>query len=174
MIKDPKAEWYCSNCERIINGPKKGGKKATPKSKPSLSLSLAPILPLALVGASSLTREQREAQLSALSKDKLIEMLMRATDLAPALPLFENPNPPVVTTPTTSRHADSYPTPTQEDDDYEYLYDEHAALYPRPGNGVRLPLESLDLAMLLEGPECKTFSHNLVTEAQRGLVAASA
>ena len=174
IIKDTKAEWYCSDCEKIINGPKKGGKKATPKSKPSLSLSLAPAPPLALVGASSLTREQREAQLSALSKEKLIELLMRATDLAPALPLFENPNPPVLTTPTISRIVDSYPTPTQEEDDYEYLYDEHATLYPKPGNGVKLPPESVDLAMLLEGPDCKTFSHNLLTEVQRGPIGVSA
>jgi hypothetical protein len=174
VIKDTKAEWYCSDCEKIINGPKKGAKKATPKSKPSLSLSLAPAPPLALVGASSLTREQREAQLSALSKEKLIELLMRATDLAPALPLFENPNPPVLTTPTISRPVDSYPTPTQEEDDYEYLYDEHATLYPKPGNGVKLPPESVDLAMLLEGPDCKTFSHNLLTEVQRGPIGVSA
>jgi hypothetical protein len=169
IIKDTKADWYCSDCERIINGSKKGGKKSTSKSKPSLSLSMAPVQNVPLVGASSLTREQREAQLSALSKDKLIEMLMRATDLAPALPLFENPNPPRVTTPITSGPTDSYPTPTQEEEDYEYLYDEHAALYPKPGNGVKLPPESIDLAMLLEGPECKTFSHTLLTPSQRRL-----
>ena len=99
---------------------------------------------------------------------------MRATDLAPALPLFENPNPPVLTTPTISRIVDSYPTPTQEEDDYEYLYDEHATLYPKPGNGVKLPPESVDLAMLLEGPDCKTFSHNLLTEVQRGPIGVSA
>ena len=170
VIKDTKAEWYCSECEKIINGPKKGAKKATPKSKPSLFLSLAPVPPLALVGASSLTREQREAQLSALSKEKLIELLMRATDLAPALPLFEDPNPPVLITPTISRPVDSYPTPTQEEDDFEYFYDEHATLYPKPGNGVKLPPESVDLAMLLEGPECKTFSHNLLSEVSKGPV----
>jgi hypothetical protein len=174
IIKDTKADWYCSDCERIINGSKKGGKKSTTKSKPSLSLSMAPVQNVPLVGASSLTREQREAQLSMLSKDKLIEMLMRATDLAPALPLFENPNPPRVTTPITSGPTDSYPTPTQEEEDYEYLYDEHAALYPKPGNGVKLPPESVDLAMLLEGPECMTFSHTLLTPAQRGLIATAA
>ena len=177
VIKDTKAEWYCSDCESIINAPKKGGKKANSKVKPLLSLSMAPAMPLPLVGASSLTREQREAQLSALSKEKLVEMLMRATDLAPALPLFENPNPPPVTTPITSRPgglADSYPTPTQEDEDYEYLYDEHAALYPKPGNGVKLPPESFDLSMLLEGPDCKTFSHTLLSPTQRGLIAVAA
>ena len=177
VIKDTKAEWYCNDCERIINGPKKAGKKTMSKSKPSLSLSLTPAIPLPLVGASSLTREQREAQLWALSKEKLIDMLMRATDLAPALPLFENPSPPTVTTPTGSRPGgitDSYPTPTQEEEDYEYLYDEHAALYPKPGNGVKLPPESLDLGMLLEGRECKTFSHTLLNPIQRELATAVA
>lgn len=174
IIKDMKAEWYCTDCERIINGPKKGGKKLASKPKTSLSVSTAPVVNVPLVGASTLTREQRESQLSALSKDKLIEMLMRATDLAPALPLFENPNPPRVTTPITSGPTDTYPTPTHEEDEYDYLYDEHAALYPKPGNGVKLPSEIIDLAMLLEGPECKTFSHTLLTPAQRGLVAAAA
>jgi hypothetical protein len=46
-----------------------------------------------------------------------------------------------------------------EDDEYEDV-EEHR-LYPKPGNGFRLPPESEDLDMLLEDPLCPTFSHSL-------------
>ncbi|KKZ62566.1 hypothetical protein EMCG_02973 [[Emmonsia] crescens] len=46
-------------------------------------------------------------------------------------------------------------------DDDEYIYIEDHRLYPRAGNGFRLPPDSEDLDMLLEDPACTTFSHSL-------------
>ncbi|PGH04068.1 hypothetical protein GX51_03738 [Blastomyces parvus] len=46
------------------------------------------------------------------------------------------------------------------DDDEEYIYIEDHRLYPRVGNGFRLPPDSEDLDMLLEDPSCTTFSHS--------------
>ena len=48
----------------------------------------------------------------------------------------------------------------QDEDDVVSTTD-HAALYPKPGNGVKLPPESEDLHMLLEDKGCKTFSHSV-------------
>lgn len=65
-----------------------------------------------------------------------------------------NNTPPVVISgPSLNREGDS------EDDEFEDV-EEHR-LYPRPGNGFRLPPESEDLDMLLEDPLCPTFSHSL-------------
>lgn len=111
--------------------------------------------------------------------------------------------PPTSTAPpapsTKNTLTASYPTPNRDlsdldpeaqddeqqlagdeyDDDYDDLLDEHARLYPKPGNGVQLPPESEDLGMLLEGgPEAGsgnrgTFSHQLFT-AGEGQVDAAA
>lgn len=66
-----------------------------------------------------------------------------------------NNTPPVVIPgPSLNRGAGE-----PEDDEYEDV-EEHR-LYPRPGNGFRLPPESEDIDMLLEDPMCPTFSHSL-------------
>lgn len=48
---------------------------------------------------------------------------------------------------------------TASDDELEYIEDHR--LYPRAGNGFRLPPDSVDLNMLLEDPSSTTFSHAL-------------
>ena len=45
------------------------------------------------------------------------------------------------------------------DEGYDDHFDEHAALYPKPGEGIQLPPDRVDLNMLLEGPDSRTFSH---------------
>ncbi|KAK2809578.1 hypothetical protein FQN50_003631 [Emmonsiellopsis sp. PD_5] len=45
--------------------------------------------------------------------------------------------------------------------DDEYIYIEEHRLYPRAGNGFRLPPDAEDLDILLEDPGCTTFSHSL-------------
>ncbi|KAK2802748.1 hypothetical protein FQN51_004276 [Onygenales sp. PD_10] len=45
--------------------------------------------------------------------------------------------------------------------DDEYIYIEEHRLYPRAGNGFRLPPDVEDLDILLEDPGCATFSHSL-------------
>ena len=68
----------------------------------------------------------------------------------------------------STSHSTTSTEPEEEDDElYEYP-DEHARLYPKAGHGVAamLPPDAIDLHMLLEGPECRTFSHTL----RQGLV----
>ncbi|KAL1986219.1 hypothetical protein VTN96DRAFT_6734 [Rasamsonia emersonii] len=100
-----------------------------------------------------------------------------------AIPDQADPSPAVVPVniqndgssdmPQTTEQASSAPAPdtsgqsrrAQNDDDSEdsgseYEFEEHR-LYPRAGNGFRLPPESEDLDMLLDDPACPTFSHAL-------------
>ncbi|KAK1141229.1 hypothetical protein N8T08_009268 [Aspergillus melleus] len=51
------------------------------------------------------------------------------------------------------------------DDDSEYEVEEHR-LYPRAGNGVRLPMNVDDLDIMREDPHCATFSYMLHGSAQ--------
>ncbi len=103
-----------------------------------------------------------------------------------------SPNPAAPPAPSTKHTLTaSYPTPNRDlsdldpeaqddneqleaddyydNDDNDELLDEHARLYPKPGNGVQLPPESEDLGILLEGvPEAGsgsrgTFSHTLLS-----------
>ncbi|PGH06559.1 hypothetical protein AJ79_06498 [Helicocarpus griseus UAMH5409] len=61
---------------------------------------------------------------------------------------------------STSKYPRNAPSDNEADED-EYLYIEDHRLYPKAGNGFRLPPDSEDLDMLLEDPACPTFSHSL-------------
>ncbi|OCT49134.1 hypothetical protein CLCR_04732 [Cladophialophora carrionii] len=180
-VADSKAEWYCSECDRILHGKKK-------EKKPNGKLSAQPVVvalpavqqapPYAgpLVGGRFLPPEQKLAYLKTLSKEDLVLRLLHASDLAPDLPLFQTlvpPAPPPVVMPQ-AQFTSTYVTPVSKvpsfrnrdggqgdevDEGYDGYYDEHAALYPKPGHGLQLLPESEDLHMLLEGKESKTFSH---------------
>ncbi|OAX78998.1 hypothetical protein ACJ72_06690 [Emergomyces africanus] len=60
-----------------------------------------------------------------------------------------------------------------DDDDDDYLYIEDHRLYPKAGNGFRLPPDSEDLDMLLEDPACTTFSHALHGPAKSRMLGTS-
>ncbi|OJD17737.1 hypothetical protein AJ78_02203 [Emergomyces pasteurianus Ep9510] len=59
------------------------------------------------------------------------------------------------------KHDDTPSDDDDDDGDDDYVYIEDHRLYPRAGNGFRLPPDSEDLDMLLEDPACPTFSHSL-------------
>ena len=169
VIADTKAEWFCTNCDRILHG-KKGKKskaaKAAEACQPPTPAPPAFIGPL--IGGSALSRPQRTSYLQSLSKDRLVSLVLSAAELAPALPLFQVPAPQLPQAQFTS----NYTTPisstpnhhtaamaADEDEGYDSYFDEHAMLYPKPGEGVKLPPESVDLHMLLESQDSRTFSH---------------
>ncbi|EGE83442.1 hypothetical protein RJZ56_006629 [Blastomyces dermatitidis] len=62
---------------------------------------------------------------------------------------------------------------SDDDDDEEYIYIEDHRLYPKAGNGFRLPPDSEDLDMLLEDPACTTFSHSFHGPAKARMLGAS-
>ena len=179
-VSDSKAEWYCSDCDRILHGKKKD-KKTNDKASSQPVVVVAPVVQQAptyagpLVGGRFLRPEQKLGYLKTLSKDDLVARLLHAADLAPDLPIFQTlvpPPPPPVVMPQ-AQFTSSYVTPVSkapffgdkdaEDDEvdegYDGYFDEHAALYPKAGRGLQLPPESEDLHMLLEGRDSRTFSH---------------
>ena len=169
IIADTKAEWFCANCDRILHG-KKGKKskaaKAVEAGQPPTPAPPAFIGPL--IGGSVLSRSQRTSYLQSLSKDRLVSLILSAAELAPALPLFQAPAPQLpqaqfisnYTTPVSSTpNHHTAAMAAEEDEGYDSYFDEHAMLYPKPGEGVKLPPESVDLHMLLESQDSQTFSH---------------
>lgn len=178
-VVDSKAEWFCVDCDRILHGGKKSKKPQGKANSQAVAVARAVInAPLVYsgprIGGRLLQPNQRLAYLKTLPKEDLISLLLQASDLAPDLPLFETlvptPQPPIV---PQAQFTSTYVTPVSKppvfgnaepgeeavDEGYDGYYDEHAALYPKPGNGVQLPPESEDLHMLLEGRDSKTFSH---------------
>ncbi|RAH45428.1 phf1/phf2 family PHD finger domain-containing protein [Aspergillus brunneoviolaceus CBS 621.78] len=78
----------------------------------------------------------------------------------------ESARPPTASAPdvsTTSSHRRKYEESSDEEPEYEFQ--EHR-LYPRAGNGFRLPVGLDDLDILSEDPACSTFSYSLHGPAQ--------
>jgi hypothetical protein len=182
-VSDTKAEWYCAECDKILHGSKKGKKndtKITPlvvATPPPVAAPVPPHYAGPRVGGRYLQMEQKMDYLKTLTKDKLITLLLDASHLAPDLPMFETlvqPTPttivpeaqftstyvtPVSSIPVANGDADAANMADAVDEGYDGYYDEHAALYPKPGFGIQLPPESEDMHMLLEGKDSRTFSH---------------
>jgi hypothetical protein len=179
VVADSNADWFCNTCDKILHG-KKAKKLSLPAKSEVVVEALPPPPPpiqkygLPLISAQMLSLEQRQNYLSTLSKEKLIDIVVLAGNLAPNMPIFETPLPlpPPPSQRPQPQFASNYVTPVTElpeyervganeiqDEGYDDHFDEHAALYPTPGEGVQLPPDREDLHMLLEGPESKTFSH---------------
>lgn len=89
---------------------------------------------------------QRRRYLQALPQPHLVSLLLHATSLHPTLPIRSAPDPAPVFDPTA-------------EDEVHRLYAESAPLpYPKAGNGVPLPPENEDLALLID-KDMATFSH---------------
>lgn len=179
-VSDSKAEWFCSDCDRILHG-KKGKARAKASLAPTKPAALVPPVPTYVyvgprVGGRFLNNDQKLAYLNTLSKEQLVSLLMDGAHLAPDLPIFETLVPTLPPSSTSGgQFTSTYVTPVSQgpphgdgegsggneamDEGYDGYYDEHAALYPKPGFGVKLPPEREDLHMMLEGKESRTFSH---------------
>lgn len=167
VVNDAKAEWFCVSCEKILHGKK--GKRTIKGEASSSTTQPQPQFMGPLVGGASLTQAHKIAFLESRTKEQLISLILQGCDLAPALPMFQAPAPQLpqaqfksnYTTPVSSTPGFQTAAAAAEVDDegYDSYFDDHAALYPKPGHGVRLPPESTDLHMLLEHPQSRTFSH---------------
>ena len=178
-VSDTKAEWFCADCDRILHGGKRGKKpqsRTIPQSiNPTPVVVKSPLIYLGpRIGGRTLNADQKLAYLNTLSKENLVSLLMHSADLAPELPIFETLVPAPLAPPPVpqAQFTSTYVTPVSKppafadtdaadavDEGYDGYYDDHAALYPKPGHGVKLPPESEDMHMLLEGNASRTFSH---------------
>jgi len=105
VVEDTKAEWFCTACDKILHPKRKN--KSLPKLTtqmaqpitpstitPSATPTVAKVTPhygLPLVPGMSLTLAQRKDYLSSLAKERLIEIILQAANLAPNMPIFETP-----------------------------------------------------------------------------------
>ncbi|KAI2281804.1 hypothetical protein LOZ02_004273 [Ophidiomyces ophidiicola] len=186
VIAVKEAQWFCSECKPVnISSSNRGGTAEPPvKAIGSTATSHDSHSPQ-LVGGSSFTQAERLQYLSHLSHAALVELLAGIANSDPNLPIFpvnlkdlpsSSTIAPLPISQTSSKTVEDTPqaqssasTPVtaaasatrhaEYDSDEEYVA-EHR-LYPKPGNGFRLPPDSFDLNMLLEDPNCPTFSHIL-------------
>lgn len=181
VLTDSRAEWFCGACDRILHGKKKTPKAEKPKVTPLDASHTRPeeiSYGQPLLTGNAITASYKKKYLQTLPRQKLIDLVLHASAQAPHLALFESQMtaaaPVLHSAPT---YTSSYVTPVDpkpynlatnnpktkelhEDEGYEDDgLDEFAILYPKPGEGVKLPPERDDLDMLLEGPDSCTFSH---------------
>ncbi|KAF3491487.1 uncharacterized protein GIQ15_01004 [Arthroderma uncinatum] len=139
-----------------------------------------------LLGSSQFSRAEKQGYLSSLSHAALVNLLMNISDSRPDIPLFpanlnelhtssfnsdtsmtgKNAGNSSITSIPSKRPSDSLRASTgdsneNDDGDSDGEEVEEHRLYPRPGNGFRLPPDSEDLDILLEDPSSTTFSHAL-------------
>ena len=103
VVADTKAEWFCSDCDRILHGKKKNKPGPKPAAQQPQNIMPAPqaITPkpeppqikygVPLVPGMNLTPDQRRQYLNACSKEKLMSIILMAADMAPNMPIFETP-----------------------------------------------------------------------------------
>ncbi|KAK5102198.1 hypothetical protein LTR70_004500 [Exophiala xenobiotica] len=105
VVEDTQAEWFCTACDKILHPKRKT--KALPKPTaqvaqatppptivPDATPTAAKVIPrysLPLVPGMSLTLAQRKDYLSSLAKERLVEIVLQAANLAPNMPIFETP-----------------------------------------------------------------------------------
>ena len=182
VVTNTAKDWFCADCNASNSVPVKR-KKGRPRKDQSQQMEPSSLgYAFESMPGKALTAQQQRKYLESLTKEQLVQQFLYLAYKNPELPLFPRLEPSSNTsgaskapTPASSNTTPSKAMPPpagtltpavsnnqeEEDSDDEYIYDEHALLYPKAGQGVKLPPESEDLHILLEGPESKTFSHFL-------------
>ncbi|KAI4246191.1 MAG: hypothetical protein L6R40_002144 [Gallowayella cf. fulva] len=140
VIRIEEQEWLCSDCQVLRE------EKAHVEGK---------------VSAEALGIVDKRRYLQSLSPSNLVSLLLHATILHPDLPIFATPSGgPLPERPKRPVTQSVDPTaPIDEDEEEDDLYPESELLpYPKAGNGVRLPSESKDLALLID-EDVGVYSH---------------
>ncbi|GAD94684.1 PHD finger domain protein [Paecilomyces variotii No. 5] len=183
VITVKEAEWFCYQCRPTERPVDEIPTTTSPilQSQFESSSSLIPSLPPPTeVGGEQFSAAEKRAYLSSLSHAGLINLLMTVSDHNPSLPMFplnlrdlpvsrlissENSATALSTTAMAVSFPEAAVPAEHRDDDgssesSEYEVEEHR-LYPRAGNGFRIPMTPEDLDMLLDDPACPTFSYAL-------------
>lgn len=116
--------------------------------------------------------EKRRA-LEEMDKAELVALLLRASTLHPDLAIFKTPPPPETWTAAASASAAAVavaaataaatttPQGAVAKGEAEFEYYDEPLPYPRAGNGVRLPPEDDDLALLID-EDTVAYSHSWI------------
>jgi hypothetical protein len=181
VIEVKEAEWFCRGCKPPIETSSVDeGSSAQIRSGHQAPRMTAAESQEARVSGNMFSAEERRGYLSGLSHAALVDLLVDLSDRNPTLPIFPRnlkdlkqskfvgamptvisaprpePEPLPAVAPPSQPHRDD----SSSDSGSEYEIEEHR-LYPRAGNGFRLPPETEDLDILLEDPACPTFSYAL-------------
>ncbi|KAL8778335.1 MAG: hypothetical protein Q9213_007465 [Squamulea squamosa] len=138
VIRIEEEEWLCADCQILRE------EKSHVEGK---------------VGAPALSIVEKRRYLQTLSPGNLVSLLLHGTVLHPELPIFATPSggplPERRKRPITHFVDPTVPIDEEDDD----LYPESEPLpYPKPGNGVPLPSEGDNLALLID-EDVGVYSH---------------
>ena len=141
VIQFEEKEWLCFECEMVREE----------KSHISGKVSASP----------TMTPAEKRTYLRTLEKNELVSLLLHANTLHPDLPIFRPPVPIIVepqpTRPPPNHHNIMQVGEEEEAEVYEYIEPEPLP-YPKAGNGIVLPPEEEDLALLID-EDIVTYSH---------------
>lgn len=135
-------EWICSECETIR------------LERECVAGKVAPW--------HGMTVAEKRTYFQTLEKNELVSLLLHASALHEDLPVFKPPPPPsapvpVIVEPQPMR-ATGY-APQEEEEYYEVYVEPEPLPYPKAGNGIVLPPEDDDLALLID-EDIVTYSHS--------------
>ncbi|KAK4693834.1 hypothetical protein P7C71_g3637, partial [Lecanoromycetidae sp. Uapishka_2] len=106
-----------------------------------------------------MTAIEKRTYFQSLEKNELVSLLLHASALHDDLPVFKPPPPPpvpVIVEPQPLRPGAAF----QEEEEYNEVYVEPEPLpYPKAGNGIVLPPEDDDLALLID-EDIISYSHS--------------
>lgn len=189
LITDAAKEWFCNGCSKANKPPEAPGpsnKEAPPTSEVWFPSAQQTPAQNSLVPLPTFSESEQRAYYTNLTQNDLINLLVKAHTLHPDLPLFKPKITPTTPQPRTGSASSTpakatlsnYTTPRREPPARQRSpssspdpYDDADLLYPKIGHGVQLPPESEDMYIMLEGPDCRTYSHSLRADVRARLEA---
>ncbi len=103
---------------------------------------------------------EKRNYLTNLDKSELVSLLLHASTLHPDLPIFLPPPPVSIPTIIEPRPLPVPIQSTLDEEEYIEIYVEQEPLpYPKAGNGLALPAETEDLALLID-EDVGSYSHS--------------
>jgi len=140
VIQIEEKEWLCSECSMARDQ----------KTHTAGKVAAQPTMALA----------EKRNYLTNLDKSELVSLLLHASTLHPDLPIFLPPPPVSIPTIIEPRPLPVPIQSTLDEEEYIEIYVEQEPLpYPKAGNGLALPAETEDLALLID-EDVGSYSHS--------------
>lgn len=106
-----------------------------------------------------MTISEKRTYFQSLEKNELVSLLLHANSLHDDLPVFKPPPPPPIPVIVEPQPLRPGAAPAEEEEYYEVYVEPEPLPYPRAGNGIVLPLEEDDLALLID-EDVVSYSHS--------------